>query len=262
MNFNFKTETKNLISEIKAADRKVIIVFLSVAVLQTISWYFTSRGFFRQNLVSFFPSDPNLPLIEYLYWFIGDFAMFFGMPLLIIKFLLKGNLPDFGIRIGDYKAGLTISGLFLIVMIIIIWFVSPVQSFTETYPHLKTARTSWDVFLIYETGMLLYMIGWEYIWRGFMLFGLEEKFGVYAVLIQMIPFLILHNGKPFAETLGAIPGGIALGILAFRTRSFIYCVLTHMGIMLSIDFISTLRFRAAEYGTGFDSLINILKSFF
>ena len=92
-----------------------------------------------------------------------------------------------------------------------------------------------------------------------MLFGLEKKFGYYSVLIQMIPFLILHNGKPSAETFGAIIAGIALGILALRTRSIFYCVLAHASVMFSIDFISTLRYRSGDYGIGLNSLINILK---
>lgn len=77
-----------------------------------------------------------------------------------------------------------------------------------------------------------------------MLFGLEKKFGYYAVLIQMIPFVILHNGKPDIETFSSIIGGIALGILALRTRSFIYGVFVHFAIMLFIDLFSTLRTRA------------------
>ena len=95
-----------------------------------------------------------------------------------------------------------------------------------------------------------------------MLFGLKDKFGYYAVLIQMIPFVILHNGKPAAETFGAIAGGIALGILAFRTNSIYYCVIAHMGIMLTIDTISTLRYRANDYGIGLDSILNIIKVIF
>lgn len=106
------------------------------------------------------------------------------------------------------------------------------------------------------------MFAWEFIWRGFMLFGLEKKFCYYSVLIQMIPFVILHNGKPFLETFGAIFGGIALGILALRTRSFYYCVIIHIGVMYSIDVISSLRFRADDYGIGITSLINIIKQFF
>ena len=106
------------------------------------------------------------------------------------------------------------------------------------------------------------MISWEFMWRGYMLFGLKEKFGYYSVLIQMIPFVILHNGKPAPETFGAILGGIALGILALRTSSIYYCVITHMGVMLSIDLLSTLRYRVNDYGIGFDSFIHIVRTIF
>ena len=95
-----------------------------------------------------------------------------------------------------------------------------------------------------------------------MLFGLEEKFGYYTVFIQMIPFLILHNGKPAAETFGAITAGIALGILALRTRSILYCVIVHMSVMFNIDFISVLRYRAGDYGIGLGSLLNIIYELF
>ncbi len=95
-----------------------------------------------------------------------------------------------------------------------------------------------------------------------MLFGLKEKFGYYAVFIQMIPFLILHNGKPPAETFGAIAAGLALGILAWRTGSVYYCIFTHAGVMFGIDLITTLRFRAGDYGIGINSFLNIFKQFF
>jgi membrane protease YdiL (CAAX protease family) len=106
------------------------------------------------------------------------------------------------------------------------------------------------------------MFAWEFIWRGFTLFGLEKKFGWYAVFIQMIPFVILHNGKPFLETFGAILGGIGLGIIALRTRSVYYCIIIHLGVIYSIDILSVLRYRANDYGVGFESFINLLKQFF
>lgn len=95
-----------------------------------------------------------------------------------------------------------------------------------------------------------------------MLFGLEKKFGYYSVLFQMIPFVILHNGKPFLETFGSIFGGIALGVLALRTRSFYYCVIIHIGVMISMDFISSLRYRANDYGIGINSIINLVNYLF
>ena len=257
-----KTEYCRLKEIIRELDRKVIVIFLSVAVLQTISWYFTSRNFFRINIFPHYQNNSDVYLYEYLYWFTTDFITLFILAILIIKFVIKEDLKDYGLQAGDYKAGLIISAIFLGVMLVIIWFVSATPDFAAKYPHLQSTKNSWRDFYIYESGMLLYMIGWEFIWRGFMLFGLKEKFGYYSVLIQMIPFVILHNGKPVAETFGAIAGGIALGMLAFRTNSIYYCVFSHMGVMFSIDVISTLRYRANEYGVGLDSLFNIIIKIF
>jgi len=256
------TELKNLKEIILEMDRKVIVIFLSIAIIQTISWYYSSRRFFRAYLFDSVPADYDVYLAEYLYWFISDFFTLFILSLLIIKFVLKENIRDYGLIWGDYKTGIKISVLFLAVMLPIIWIASSTDSFVQKYPHLHSVKESWGLFLIYESGMLIYMFAWEFIWRGFMLFGLKEKFGYYAVLIQMIPFVILHNGKPELETFGAIAGGIALGILALRTKSIYYCVAVHIGVMFFIDFISALRFRTGDYGVGLNSLFNIIKEIF
>ncbi|HEX9253310.1 MAG TPA: CPBP family intramembrane glutamic endopeptidase [Ignavibacteriaceae bacterium] len=261
-NFNIKSELKELIRTIKELDKKVIAVFLAVAVLQTISFYYTSRRFFRANLFEQFQDYSDPYLLEYLYWFIGDFFTLFILGIVIVKFGFKEKLSEYGLQFGDIKVGLSISLIFLSVMIILVWVVSATPAFAEKYPHLASAKSDWNTLFIYEAGMLIYMFAWEFIWRGFMLFGLEKKFGVYAVLMQMIPFVILHNGKPFLETFGAIFGGIALGILALRTRSIYYCIVVHIGVMFSIDLISSLRFRADDYGIGFSSILNILKQIF
>lgn len=255
-------EIKSWLENIKQLDRKIVIILISVAVQQTFSWYFTSRRFFRENFFDLVTHYKDPFLIEYLYWFAGDFLTFLLPSILIIRFVFREKISDYGFKLGDWRIGLKFAFIFLLIMVPIIWFVSASSEFSQKYPHLSSAKDSWNIFLIYELGMLIYMIGWEFIWRGFMLFGLEKKFGYYAVLIQMIPFVILHNGKPFLETLGAIPGGIALGLLALRTRSIYYCVVVHMGVMFSIDLLSVLRFRANDYGIGLQSLFNIIAIIF
>ena len=255
-----KKELSSLKNHTKTLDRKVVIVFLSVAVLQTISWYITSRKFFRANFLEQYQFHPQVYLIEYLYWFIGDFITFFVLPVLIIRFILKEKLFNYGLRLGDYKTGLKISFIFLAIMLPLIWFASASSSFANVYPHLSSSRESWTIFLIYELGLLVYMLAWEFVWRGYMMFGLYEKFGFYSLFIQMIPFVILHNGKPMLETFGSILAGLALGILALRTKSIFYCVLAHMSVMFSIDLISVLRFKSDDYGFGINSLLNIIRA--
>ena len=84
-----KKEFDQLIKIIREMDRKVITIFVSVAVLQTISWYYTSRNFFRINIFPIYQNDPDVYLYEYLYWFISDFFTLFVLSVLIIKFILK-----------------------------------------------------------------------------------------------------------------------------------------------------------------------------
>ncbi len=250
----------NLGGILSKLDRKVVFIFLAVAVLQTISWYYTSRMFFKNNLSGLFGSGSDVQLYEFIYWYAGDFITLLIIPALIIKIFFKENLRDYGFTPGDKRAGLIITLGFLLIMLPVIWIVSSEPSFSLAYPLLASARYSWKIFVIYEAGLFIYLIAWEFIWRGFMLFGLKEKFGYYAVLIQMIPFLILHNGKPPVEVFGAILGGLALGILAFRTNSIYYCVLTHAGVMFAVDLISILRYRADEFGLGLNSFLHIIKN--
>ena len=250
-------ELKEEIKRIKDLDYKSVVVFISVAIIQTFSWYYTSRKFFRINLYQYFQDNPNINIIEYVYWFLGDSFSFFIIPSIIIIFFFKEGITKYGLKLGELNFGIKLSLIFIIIMFILAWFVSPLKSFYFTYPYLQQARDSWQIFLLYELLLAIYIFSWEFFWRGFMLFGLEPKFGYYSIFIQMIPFVILHNGKPALETFSAILGGILLGILAFKTRSFIYGVVIHFCLIFSVDLLSTLRYKANEFGVGINSLINI-----
>lgn len=231
-----KSEIENFKKLLKYLDKKVFIIFISVAVLQTISWYFTSRDFFRENFYyNYFSTNQSADLYEFLYWFISDSITLFIIPLFIIKFLLKEKIISYGLKFGDYKTGLKFFTIFSVCILAVTFFLSQIPEFAKNYPFLKSAKYDWKTFIIFETAALVYMFAWEFIWRGFMLFGLEEKFGMNAILIQMLPFVILHNGKPFVETLSAIIGAILLGYIAIRTRSIFYGVAIHFILFFSMD---------------------------
>jgi uncharacterized protein len=257
---NLVEELRNFFRRAKELDGKTVAVFLIVAVFQTVVWYYWSRKFFRATFGAEF-GGAHKYLYEYMYWFLGSFVMYFALPILVVRIAFKERLVDWGVGLGDKKLGFVVTGIFLLVMAPILWVASSSPEFAKVYPHYAPAKIQWEILLVYEFGMLLYMIGWEYVWRGFMLFGLYPKFGYYAVLIQMMPFLILHNGKPAPETFGAIIAGVALGALALRTRSFWYCAFTHFGVMFMIDVLSTLRYRVNDYGLGLDSFFNLFNAF-
>jgi uncharacterized protein len=255
----FKSETKSLLQAVKMLDFKITFIFLSIAVIQTLSYYYSSRRFFRFNLYQFFVNSENVYFIEYIYWLSSEFIVLFIIPALLIKFVLKEKITDYGIKFGDKKTGFFITGVSILVMIPILWIVSSFPSFQNAYPQCDEVRNNWTFFFIYEFCFFLYMAAWEFIWRGYTLFGLKEKFGYYTILIQMIPFTILHNGKPELETFSAIIAGLILGILAFRTGSVFYGIIIHTTVMFMIDLISTLRYKSQVFGIGIDSMIDIFK---
>jgi membrane protease YdiL (CAAX protease family) len=112
-------------------------------------------------------------------------------------------------------------------------------SYAYTLVRPGKAEVSPGLFAIYELGYMAYFVGWEFFFRGWMLNGLLPKFGrAGALLIPMVPFAIMHMGKAEPEALGSIVAGLALGILALRTRSFWYGFLVHAVVALWMDLLS------------------------
>lgn len=228
-------EFKKLIVEIRKLSFKEVYIFLSVAFTIFISFTVTNTSFYFRHIGADILSSR-------IYWLLGDGLIMFLIPVVSVKFIFKEKLSNFGIRLGDVKFGLSTLVLFLLVMLPLVWIVSASESFAETYPQGGRALLhNLPMIMFYEFCVLIYMLGWEFLWRGYMLFGLKEKFGYYSILIQMIPFFILHKGKPELELFGAIFAGIILGIQAWRSNSFIYSWILHWLIMVSIDTISIVR---------------------
>ena len=66
---------------------------------------------------------------------------------------------------------------------------------------------------------MAYFVAWEFVFRGWMLFGLAPRLGPgLAIVLQALPFSLMHTGKPELEAYGLILAGLALGALAWRTR--------------------------------------------
>jgi len=253
---DFKKEIQSLTEAIRSLSFKESFIFISVALITFLSMNYASPNFFRRM---FDTSDDKF--YSTLYWFSADGFLMFIIPMLLIPVVLKGKPGDFGFRTGDYKFGLKSSAVFILIMIPFVWITSGSESFAKTYPQGGPfVRENLQVLLYYELFVGFYMLAWEFFWRGYMMFGLKEKFGYYAIFIQMIPFFILHRGKPEIETFSSIFGGLILGIQAWRANSFIYCFLVHWSIMIFVDVISVLRYKSQSYGIGFDSFIKLFTN--
>jgi len=147
--------------------------------------------------------------------------LFFVIPFSLVKWVYRQPLEQFGLRWGDWKAGVifTLAGCVLMTGILVV--VAQTPDFQAYYANNKNSSLG----VIATSASDLF--GWEFVFRGWLLFTLLPICGPYAIILQAIPFTIAHFGKPELETLSSIFGGMAFGYIAWRTRSFLYPFFLH-----------------------------------
>jgi membrane protease YdiL (CAAX protease family) len=217
-------------------DKKEIhtyILLLSAPVLLTIYRYHAYPGFFTPDFDFGIAVDQNVRVNQ----FIRFFGLFFVLPTLYIKLVMKRPLKDFGLGLGDYILGLKILAVLIPVIFIAIYFAAGMPDVRTEYPLAKSLMQDQTHIWFYELAYIIfYYIAWEFYFRGVLLFGLKDRFGVFnAILIQTISSCLVHIGKPEGEIIGSIIVGIIFGMIAYRTRSIWYVFILHALIGVLTD---------------------------
>ena len=219
-------------------DRQPTVILLGSAILLTVYRFISSRTFYRKHLTKYVAHLPLAGLYRHYYWFLTSLITLLLLPMLVVKFGVKGRLRDYGCRLSNGKLGWGFAlGGWLLMIPVLLLVVHLFPAFQAKYPLNKLAAASWKTLLLYELAYGAYLFAWEFFFRGFMLFGLEKRFGNYSILIQTIPFAVMHYSKPFPEAAGSIVAGLLLGAVAFETRSFIYGAAIHWLVAASMDLI-------------------------
>lgn len=160
------------------------------------------------------------------------------LPALYTRFALKQRLVDMGLGFkGALKHWWIYVGLYALVMPAV-YIVSKTDSFQRTYPFYEHAGRSLQDFLLWEATYALQFLSLEFFFRGVLIHATKHRLGVYSILLSVIPYCMIHFGKPMPETLGAILAGIALGFLSLYTRSIWLGVAIHVSVAVSMDILS------------------------
>jgi membrane protease YdiL (CAAX protease family) len=108
------------------------------------------------------------------------------------------------------------------------WFASRDASTRLAYNIFLPPTDSPNQWALVLSTLVLYMFCWEWFFRGFLLFGLAQGFGVVAAIgVQAILFGLAHAGKPAPEFWSSFLGGGALGVICWRERSFVPAFFVH-----------------------------------
>jgi membrane protease YdiL (CAAX protease family) len=154
----------------------------------------------------------------------GDLLYFAALPLTVIVLILRKNPLDFGLRPGN-------PGLWGFYVVVTCLLAVPILCFGASLPALRDYyRIENFNFARYFLTSVASLSASEFLFRGFLLFGLKDGLQETSILVQTIPFVLVHFGKPELETLSTLVTGIYFGYIAYRGKSFWPVFIIHLFI--------------------------------
>jgi membrane protease YdiL (CAAX protease family) len=233
-------------------DRKVIAVLVAAALCLTVQHFVAleegidptiellrGRGFnaLADDLHTTMWSAEGARLNRLKWWSAVSLQAYVVVPMLIVRFVFRERLRDYGLKPGGVFADFWVYALMMAVAWPAIFVASYSQRFQNTYPFYRLApgEGAWPNLVQWELLYTLQFFAVEFFFRGFMVHGLKYRLGPYAIFVMMVPYCMLHFTKPLPEALASVVGSIALGFMSLRTRSIWMGTAIHISVAWSMD---------------------------
>lgn len=145
--------------------------------------------------------------------------------------------------------GLTVRGANLKPYLMVVAIIVPAvfilaatqDDFTKYYPTYKPYRYRMvELPELIKIALFEFCYGFDFInveliFRGFMVVGLSRFVGKDAILPMVSCYVFLHFGKPMAEAIISIFGGLGLGIAAYKSRNITGGILVHLSVAWGME---------------------------
>lgn len=223
---------------------KATLILISSPLLCAAWWHFGRFDFYNAHLKSYFALAGDTDLTAAIYMFSCAFVLLGLVPAAIVKFVFREKLADYGVRLGNWRVAVYSFLVLAPVWLVLTYFssrhlaASPNPEVARWYPINKSAGDSPVMFGFHAVTFLVFYLGYEFHFRGYLQFGLKETMGdVNAMLVAVMGTVLIHTGKPIpGETFGAWLLGMIWGILVFRSKSLLTSLSQHFLLGLSLDF--------------------------
>jgi membrane protease YdiL (CAAX protease family) len=216
------------------ADLFNFISAMMVATFGFIFYHYVSESALISKLLK---SSKGEPLYVLFQRFLGVFI--FGIiPISIILFSGTKDLSAFAVAAPvpeTYFWTIILSAA----VVAINYFNSQTPANREMYPQIRREVWSLPLVILSTLSWIIYLLSYEFLFRGFLFFASINLLGLWpAIMINTAIYSLVHLPKGIKETFGAIPFGILLCYLTFRTGSIWVAVFTHVSMAVSNEWLS------------------------
>lgn len=146
----------------------------------------------------------------------------------------------FGLRTDRFFAHWRAYAVMLAVIAPFVFGASFSPAFQHKYPYYKLAagESLWPWFVAWEILYALQFLGLEIFYRGFMVHGLKARLGHASIFVMMLPYMMIHYGKPLPECVGSIIAGFVLGTMSMKSGAIWWGAALHIIVAWTMDFLS------------------------
>ena len=177
-----------------------------------------------------------LELAGYAWWAGWRVLGYLVIPALVVKLVFKERLRDHGFETKEIRNHAWIyAGSYAVVFVCVIGVSQSGSHFVEYYPFYDQCSRSWFDLVSWELLYAAQFLSLEFFFRGFWVKSMKSSLGSGAIFAMVVPYCMIHFGKPFVETIAAIFAGVFLGTLALRTRSIWGGCVVHIGVAITMD---------------------------
>jgi membrane protease YdiL (CAAX protease family) len=225
-------ETERHPGDAGRASLVALVVLITVAGSLTLQEYLGGHDAYDR----LFPHDGSQfwELRGYLWWSSWRVFGYVVLPMIVLA-CLGERIGDYHVSLKGFRKHLWIYALLFGAVLPAVLLASTTRSFRQTYPFYRLANRSYIDLVLWELLYAAQFLSLEFFFRGFILHGLRKALGSNAIFVMLVPYCMIHYGKPLPETLGAVGAGLILGTLAMRTRSIWGGVLIHVGVATTMD---------------------------
>lgn len=226
-----------MIPSVSTSGITTAFVIFAAVIFYYIYYYFVTSGLPEKFCAAINKSVQKEIALFFLKKFSG-FVILGLIPGAIYYFLLNRDFGKFGFSIDHFNNNLLII-FSLVTLIVVILFLN--QKANKQNNSLQIRLSEWNILLfsINASGWILYLIAYEFLFRGILLFECYNSFGFWpAIAINIAIYSAIHmvNGKD--QAIGALIFGAIACYLTLSQGSLLIPIIMHASLSILSDYFS------------------------
>jgi membrane protease YdiL (CAAX protease family) len=218
------------------SDVHIILPLMSTLIGFIIFW-FTSKSeklkvwFYKKN-------EPDLASIKQISFnrILGFFTMGVLPTFFCFVFMPEYSFSDYGLAIIPETTLYSISWILALSILAIPLTYNSARKprCLINYPQIRAKIWNRNTVLINAATWVIYLTGYEFMFRGILLFPLAHSMGTWpAIVINIAMYSATHIPKGLEETIGAILLGLVLCILTLISGTIWIALFVHINVALT-----------------------------